>query len=122
MKLTHNSSIHHAQLTQYFPLKCQHGEDGEPIPPSSSTPTVDETVSGGLFGKVTVLDALGIACKMWSCDNSKNCSLGSEEEDFTSMFGCGILVASKLWNILDHFGLLPERGELEHLMWTLCFF
>eukprot|EP00957_Ditylum_brightwellii_P145225 11061212-Ditylum_brightwellii.AAC.1 len=37
------------------------------------------------------------------------------------MFGCGILVAPKLWNILIHYGLLPDGGELKHLMWTLCF-
>ena len=101
--------------------KRRRGEDGQPIPRSPSTLTVDETVSGGLFGKVTVLDVLEVTREMWSRDNSENRSLGSEERDFRSMFGCGILVASKLWNILVRFGLLPERGELKHLMWTLCF-
>eukprot|EP00957_Ditylum_brightwellii_P178860 13623951-Ditylum_brightwellii.AAC.1 len=85
------------------------GEDEEPIPCSSSTLTVDETVSGRLFGKVMVLDVLKVMREMWSCDNSENHSLGSEEGDFRSMFGCRILVTSKLWNIIVRFGLLPER-------------
>eukprot|EP00957_Ditylum_brightwellii_P165194 12577158-Ditylum_brightwellii.AAC.1 len=56
--------------------KRRRGEDGEPIPRSSSTPTVDERVSGGIFGKVMVLDVLEVTRKMWSCGNSENCSLG----------------------------------------------
>eukprot|EP00957_Ditylum_brightwellii_P156139 11884425-Ditylum_brightwellii.AAC.1 len=62
--------------------KCCRGEDGEPIPRSSSTLTVDETISGGLFGKVTVPDVIEVTHEMWSHDNSENCSLGSEEQDF----------------------------------------
>eukprot|EP00957_Ditylum_brightwellii_P008781 665878-Ditylum_brightwellii.AAC.1 len=61
--------------------RCR-GEDGEPIPCSSSTLDVDETVSGELFEKITVLDVLEVMHEMWSRDNSENCSLGSEERDF----------------------------------------
>ena len=43
----------------------------------------------------------------------------TEYRDFREFFGCGLLVASTLWDLLVKENVLPENGRYNHLLWTL---
>ena len=47
--------------------------------------------------------------------------IGDSDRRYTSLFGCNPKVCSIAWDLLNRYGLLPEGGREEHLMWTLLF-
>ena len=45
----------------------------------------------------------------------------SEDRRFRSYFGCGVEVAVEVWNALVNFAILPDEGQILHLLWALYF-
>jgi hypothetical protein len=48
-------------------------------------------------------------------------TIALEERRFREMFGVSPAVALVAWNMMCDADLLPEKGELKHWLWTLCF-
>jgi hypothetical protein len=46
----------------------------------------------------------------------------SEDRRFREFFGAGVRVVMATWNLLVETELLPEDGQIVHLLWTLYFF
>ena len=46
----------------------------------------------------------------------------SDDRRFREFFGAGVVVVMALWNLLVETDLLPEDGQIAHLLWTLYFF
>jgi len=46
----------------------------------------------------------------------------SDDRRFREFFGASVLVVMALWNLLVDTDLLPENGQIVHLLWTLYFF
>ena len=68
-----------------------------------------------------VEDLLSIGRAMWRRDPSRPRSTQTEAADFRQYFGCSVLNALIVWNMLVNLDLLPEYGQIHHFMWTLCF-
>ena len=66
-------------------------------------------------------DLLVAARMMWNKDPSKPRSTGSEDRDFREYFGCNVLNALIVWNLLGNIGLMPESGSHHHFLWSLCY-
>jgi hypothetical protein len=69
----------------------------------------------------TADDVLRCARQIWNRDVNTERSLQSEDRDFREFFGCGVLVFLSLWNLLDTTDSIPQKGTIEHLLWTLMF-
>ena len=61
------------------------------------------------------------ARQIWSRDAEKQRAFASEDADFRAFFGCRVEVFLTLWSMLVTTDLLPDGGQLEHLLWTLMF-
>lgn len=46
----------------------------------------------------------------------------SDDRRFREFFGAGVVVVMALWNLLVESELLPDDGQINHLLWTLFFF
>jgi hypothetical protein len=44
-----------------------------------------------------------------------------EDRLFKEYFGVSATVVLVVWNLLDEHDLIPEKGEIKHLLWTLVF-
>ena len=44
-----------------------------------------------------------------------------EDRYFKEYFGVSPLVVSIVWNLLAQHDLIPEKGEIKHLLWALVF-
>ena len=58
---------------------------------------------------------------MWRLDPSNPRSTGSEDRDFREYFGCNVLNALIIWNLLRNLDFLPESGSHHHFLWSLCY-
>ena len=65
-------------------------------------------------------DFMDGARKMWRRSDESR-SAQTEDRVFREYFGIGPLVAVILWELLIIHGLLPDRGGIIHLLWTLSF-
>ena len=54
-------------------------------------------------------------------DPFKERAPAEEDKRFRSLFGCGVVVAHKLWQLLNTHRLVPSGGTMTHLLWTLTF-
>ena len=70
---------------------------------------------------VRVDDLLVHARIMWRNDPSNPRSTGSEDRDFREFFGCNVLNALVIWNLLLNLELLPAMGSHYHFLWALCY-
>ena len=70
---------------------------------------------------VAVDDLLVHARIMWRNDPSNPRSTGSEDRDFREFFGCNVLNALVIWNLLLNMQLLPSMGSHYHFLWALCY-
>ena len=66
-------------------------------------------------------DMMIIARAMWGRDNKKERCENTENRDFREFFGCGCVVATKIYDLLIGEDLLPIGGHLEHFLWALMF-
>ena len=66
-------------------------------------------------------DLLVVARLMWRLDPSKPRSTGSEDRDFREYFGCNVLNALIIWNMLGNLLLMPDSGSHHHFLWALCY-
>ena len=69
----------------------------------------------------TTEDVMWRARQIWSRDAEKQRAFASEDADFRAFFGCRVEVFLTLWSMLVTTDLLPDGGQLEHLLWTLMF-
>jgi hypothetical protein len=44
-----------------------------------------------------------------------------EDRLFKEYFGVSATVVLVVWNLLDEHDLIPEKGEIKHLLWALVF-
>ena len=44
-----------------------------------------------------------------------------EDRLFEEYFGVSVTVVLVVWNLLDEHDLIPEKGEIKHLLWALVF-
>ena len=69
-----------------------------------------------------VADVMLVARKMWQRkDPFLRATAQQEDRNFRSSFGCGPFVALRAWTMLSDQYLVPEKGTLEHFLWTLSF-
>lgn len=71
-----------------------------------------------------VTDMMRFARDMWRRQdrhNEKEKSEQAEDRDFREWFGCSPSMALVSWCLLVRTGLVPDCGELYHLLWTLFF-
>ena len=47
--------------------------------------------------------------------------IGDSDRRYASFFGSNPEVCNIAWGLLNRYGLLPEGGHEEHMMWTLIF-
>ena len=66
-------------------------------------------------------DMMIIARATWGRDNKKERCENTENRDFREIFGCGCIVATKIYELLVGEDLLPIGGHLEHFLWALMF-
>ena len=45
-----------------------------------------------------------------------------EQRGFRDFFGTSVEIVCMLWHLLSENELVPEKGQLKHLLWTLYFF
>ena len=70
---------------------------------------------------VTVNDLLVHARIMWRNSPFEPRATGSEDRDFREFFGCNVLAALTIWNMLENMGFLPALGSHHHFLWALCY-
>ena len=70
---------------------------------------------------VALEDLLVHARIMWRNDPSNPRATGSEDRDFREFFGCNVLNALLIWNMLVNTGFLPALGSHHHYLWALCY-
>ena len=70
----------------------------------------------------SMLDFMVYARSMWR-QNSGEVDKTTQTEDrkFRETFGCGLLVAFSVWNILLKSDVIPDGGTILHFLWTLMF-
>ena len=44
-----------------------------------------------------------------------------ESRRFTDFFGCRLEIAMLLWRMLEEYEIMPNKGKIKHLLWTLYF-
>ena len=66
-------------------------------------------------------DVLRKAREIWNRNPDKSRAITTEDREFRTHFGCGVLVFITLWNLLLKTNLRPDGGRIEHLLWTLLF-
>jgi hypothetical protein len=66
-------------------------------------------------------DFLRLGRAIWSKDPVKAGALATEDRKFREFFGCGHEIACSVWCLLTDNDLVPEKGTMEHLLWTLLF-
>ena len=71
--------------------------------------------------KVEIDIMLKLARTMWNRDEYKSRSIMTEDRDFREFFGCNILVAFDLWEMLVDDHLVPDEGCIEKFLWSLMF-
>ena len=71
--------------------------------------------------KVEICIMLKLARTMWNRDGCKSRSIMTKDRDFCEFFGCNILVALDLWEMLVDTHLVPEEGCIEKILWSLMF-
>lgn len=70
----------------------------------------------------TVEDVMHLARAMWRRNDPYERSTAQQEDrDFRETFGKGPFAAHTTWCMLVNHDLVPENGELEHLLWTMMF-
>ena len=69
--------------------------------------------------KSTEVQLIRIARDIWNKENKKEKSAMTEDRDFREFFGCGLHVASELWDLLVKENELPKNGCHHHLLWAL---
>ena len=63
-----------------------------------------------------------IAREIWYRGKNKKIKYEStEDRDFREFFGCGLSVASEIWDLLARENLLPQGGMQCHLLLALMF-
>ena len=66
--------------------------------------------------KTEINNFISYAREIWSMDKDKTISITTEDRDFREFFGCGALVALKVWGLLlDNF-FIPDGACLYHLL------
>ena len=72
--------------------------------------------------KSTETNLIQIAREIWYRGKNKKIKYEStEDRDFREFFGCGLSVASEIWDLLSRKNLLPQ-GEMQcHLLLALMF-
>ena len=45
----------------------------------------------------------------------------TEDRKFCETFGCGLLIAFSVWNIMSKNDLIPDGGSIIHYLWSLIF-
>ena len=70
---------------------------------------------------VNHLILLKIAGEIWKKDLDKARSKKIENREFRATFGCGFNISVLLWEMLNEYNLVPEGGNIHHLMWVLMF-
>ena len=70
---------------------------------------------------LAVGDLLVVARLMWRKDPCNARSTGTEDRDFREYFGCNVLNALIIWNMLCNLDYLPESGSHHHFLWALCY-
>ena len=71
--------------------------------------------------KSTETQLIRVARDIWNKESKKVKSTMTEDRDFREFFGCGLHVASELWDLLVREKELPENGCHCHLLWALMF-
>lgn len=80
-----------------------------------------EAIKGSKLCKTDLHTMLEYAREMWSRDKGNTRSIASEDRDFREFFGCSLLVACNLWQLLLDCSLLPDGVYIYHLLWSLMF-
>ena len=74
------------------------------------------------FARSTEMEIMKVAREIWyRGGNSKVKAASSEDRDFREFFGCGLSVASEVWDMLKKEDVLPQDGLTCHLLWALMF-
>ena len=74
------------------------------------------------FARSTEMEVIEVAREIWHRGrNSKVKAASSEDRDFREFFGCGLSVASEVWDVLKKEDVLPQDGLTCHLLWALMF-
>jgi len=84
-----------------------------PPKPKAIDPPTEPTMS-----QYYVMD---LARKIWNRQNKAPRSDATEELEFRESFGVGMVVFMALWDVLVLTELLPAKGGVDHLLWTLMF-
>jgi len=66
-------------------------------------------------------DFMRLGRAIWSKDPTKANASSTEDRKFREFFGCGNEVACLVWKLLAQNDLVPNKGTMEHFMWTLLF-
>ena len=66
-------------------------------------------------------ELLVIARNMWNRENKKVRSEKTEDRIFRDTFGCGAIIALRMWEMISDADLLPTNGCLHHFLWALMF-
>lgn len=69
----------------------------------------------------TADDFLRKAREMWRRSPDKARATTTEDIEFREHFGCGVLIAVTVWNMLVRLDSLPDKGRIEHPLWALSF-
>ena len=69
--------------------------------------------------KSTETQLIRVARDIWNKESKKVKSTMTEDRDFREFFGCGLHVASEIWDLLVRQNELPESGCHYHLLWAL---
>jgi hypothetical protein len=74
------------------------------------------------YADPTMLDFMVHARTIWQQESGEiDKTTQTEDCKFREMFGCGLLIAFSVWNIMSKNDLIPEGGSIFHYLWSLMF-
>ena len=68
--------------------------------------------------KIEINDLMGYTREIWSTDKEMTSSIATEDRDIRVFFGCGVLVALEVWELLSDNLFVPHGGCIYHLLWA----
>jgi hypothetical protein len=72
-------------------------------------------------GHMPVPDFEALACDIQNRASHRVGAAMTETRHFREFFGTSVLVAEKVWELLERDSILPEGGRPKHLLWALHF-
>ena len=68
--------------------------------------------------KIETNDLMGYTREIWSTDKEMTSSIATEDRDIRVFFGCGVLVALEVWELVSNNLFVPHGGCIYHLLWA----